>query len=87
MIIKPKKDFVSSAVWGAGANSIGYAASKIVASAKVKKIDKLSRTKRKVYVNKKLYRSSQANVNVNYRIYNATSPKGVVVMLFCNTKG
>ena len=54
---------------GAGANAIGFGASRKIAQSKVKKINNMTRTQQKHYVNRKLYRGSQASINVNYRSY------------------
>ena len=63
---------------GAGANSIGYAASKGVAALKAKKINSMPRTQQKSYINRKLYRGSQANVNVNYHNYMSKTKSGKI---------
>ena len=79
--IKSGKDLVSSAAWGAGANFGGYVASKGVAALKVKQIDNMPRIQQKSFINRKLYRGSQANVNMNYHAYmfNTTTGKiGIV---------
>ena len=76
--IKSAKDVISSAAWGAGANSVGYAASKGVAVLKVKQVNNMPRAQQKSYINRKLYRGSQANVNVNYHNYMSKTTSGKI---------
>ena len=76
--IKNGEDVISSVAWGAGANSVGYIASKGVAALKVKKIDSMPRAQQKRYINRKLYRGSQANVNVNYHNYMSKTTSGKI---------
>ena len=76
--IKSAKDLRRSAAWGAGANAVGYAASKGAAALKVKKIKKMPKSTQKRYINKKIYKDSQANINKNYHKYMSSNTKGKI---------
>ena len=84
--IKSGKDLVTSAVWGAGASASGIAVSKGVAALKVKKINKMPRAKQKRYINRKLYRDSQANININYHKYMSKPIKQKIAVIENNLR-
>lgn len=63
---------------GATANLLGCRASKKVAALKVKQVKNMPRVQQKSYINRKLYRGSQANINVNYHNYMSKTTLGKI---------
>ena len=76
--IKSGKDIFESAAWGAGANAFGFMVAREMAVLRVKKINSMTRASQKNYINTKIYRGSQASININYHIFMDNSPKGKI---------
>lgn len=79
--LKTDKDIAISAAKGGVANLAGHVASKGVAVLKVKNIKCMTRTQQKNYINRKIYRGTQANINVNYSTYNSQTTRGKISIL------
>ena len=71
--IKTWGDLGKSALRGSVANGIGYGVSKGMAALKVKQIQNMPRSSRKVYLRNSLFRNSQASVNVNLKTFKNAS--------------
>ena len=71
--INSVEDLGKSAFRGSIANGIGYGVSKGLAALKVKQIDSMPRSSKKIYLRDKLYCNSQKNVNINLKVFSNSS--------------
>lgn len=67
--IKDMDDLGEVALQGAIANGIGYGAAKSAAALKVKQIEHMPRSSRKIYLRDNIYHNSQANANQNLHTF------------------
>lgn len=63
------EDVGKSALRGAVANGLGYGVSKGMAALKVKQIENMTRSSRKIYLRDNFYCTSQVNANVNLHTF------------------